>query len=220
MTVGVGPVAFGEGSAGITCFRDFHGSKAGEFSFGPIRAKHVRVVVHGGNQSKPGFDQLEIFGPRSPKRLAPTGKLRSVPAVSFPDGGWGIRGSMRKPVAVNRVVLSESRGGKRPQNRVPISFDSQVSMHGKDWAIVKKVRPTTNPSNARNGRHPHSVSLIRSGSVSSMWASGWLWKNDRWLRSSGALGKRPATGPPHPESLVTTTHRSAAGSRLRGVCLF
>jgi formylglycine-generating enzyme required for sulfatase activity len=166
LIVCLGSFSLGEESGGITCYRDVSPLKPCEFGFAPIRAKFVRIVMHSGDRANPCFDQLEIPGTRSPQQQQ--GKKRKkqelkrrpkkqeqkkkpgserLPSLAFEDGGWGVQKSLGNPVVINRVVLSGSRDGDL-RHRGPISFDIQVSMHGsaKEWATVKKVRPTTNPS--------------------------------------------------------------------------
>lgn len=155
----------GANSGNVTSFHDVQALKANTFKFNPIKTEFVRIKINASSLSQPCIDELEIFGLGSKKNLA----LASAGAVAkasssltghnihkiehLNDGqyknarswicgkntGW-CEVKMPKPAMINRVVLSRDRDGKL-QDRTPVSFDIQVSMNGKDWTTVKKVRP-------------------------------------------------------------------------------
>ncbi|MCF7848672.1 MAG: sulfatase-like hydrolase/transferase [Kiritimatiellales bacterium] len=170
-----------EGSDGITCHHDFLGLEANEFSFDPIVAKFVRIVIHDSIKSRPPcIDELEIFRPGATGNLA---MKYGLPSASSSLGGYekhriehlndGKYGNLHswicgektgwcqieltKKIKIDRVVLSRDRDG-RLEDRSPLSFDIQVSKDGKDWETVKKIRPA-NGTSAKNNRSMRSLHL-------------------------------------------------------------
>ncbi|MCF7849461.1 MAG: discoidin domain-containing protein [Kiritimatiellales bacterium] len=163
-----------EESDGITCYHDFQGLEANEFSFDPIVTKFVRIVIHDSIKSRPPcIDELEIF------KFGANGNLAvkyGLPSASSSLGGYekhriehlndGKYGNLHswicgektgwcqieltKRIKIDRVVLSRDRGG-RLEDRSPLSFDIQVSEDGKDWKTVKEIRPANNPSTEKVG---------------------------------------------------------------------
>jgi formylglycine-generating enzyme required for sulfatase activity len=174
-----GSFAFGQESGGITCYHDFQASKANVFTFPGTQSRYVRIVIHAGNNGTPCIDELEVFGPGSPRNLVQRGGLPSASSSlagnpkhrieHLNDGKYGnahswicgektgwVQIGLPKPTRINRVVLSRDRGGRR-RDRALVSFDIQMSMHGKDWATVKKVRPTLNPSSEYTTFNPAAL---------------------------------------------------------------
>ena len=60
--------------------------------------------------------------------------------------GWA-QIELPKAITIDRVVLSRDRGGNLTR-RVPVSFDILISVDGKKWKTVKKVRPLKAPAPA------------------------------------------------------------------------
>ncbi len=169
------PVA-GE-DAGVTVQLQVDALQPNTFRFAVARARHLRVqILASSSRGQPGIDEIEIFGPESDENLAlhttgakatassclpgydkhkiehlndgQYGNLRSW--ISGAKTGWA-QITLPEAVRINQIVLSRDRGG-RLRDRTPVSFDILVSMNGKEWETVKKVRPPK--VQARDRRRP------------------------------------------------------------------
>lgn len=146
--------------------RRIDGTQPSTFHLAPTEAKFVRVDVLKSSRGQPCIDELEIFSAGSPQNLAlqsggakatASSLLKGHPEkhrIEFlNDGRYGNTHSwipaqrtgwaqieLPEAVEINRVVLSRDRGGQIA-DRTPVSFDILVSMDGKKWQTVKKVRP-------------------------------------------------------------------------------
>jgi putative heme-binding domain-containing protein len=143
------------------------------FQFAPIEAKYVRVDVLKSSGGQPCIDELEVFSGSSPQNLALQSSGAKATASSLLKGyeekhqieflndgkygnghswipaqntGWA-QIELPKAITIDRVVLSRDRGGNLTR-RVPVSFDILISVDGKKWKTVKKVRPLKAPAPA------------------------------------------------------------------------
>ena len=138
------------------------------FLFPPTRAKFVRVDILESSQGQPCIDELEVYSTDSPNNLAANTAGAKASASSLLKGhpekhqveflndgkygndrswipatktGWA-QIELPEVTAIDSVILSRDRGGSLTR-RVPIAFDILVSVDGKQWKPVKKVRPRT-----------------------------------------------------------------------------
>ncbi|NOX53748.1 MAG: hypothetical protein GXP27_04800, partial [Planctomycetes bacterium] len=143
-----------------------HPAKPNVVAFEPVRAKLVRFVILGSSRGEPCVDELEIYGPDSDDNLALAKRGAKATASSclpgyaihriehLNDGRYGNRHSwiaaqksgwaqieLPEPATIDRVVFSRDREG-RYQDRVPVAFEVHVSLDGKDWQVVARVRNT------------------------------------------------------------------------------
>jgi len=152
----------------VTVKRTFDPLRANSFPFAPTKTKYVRVDVLKSSQGQPCIDELEVFSGVSTQNLALHSNGAKATASSLLKGyeekhqieflndgkfgnghswipaqstGWA-QIELPKLTTIDRVVLSRDRGGSLTR-RVPISFDVLLSIDGKDWKVVKKVRPIT-----------------------------------------------------------------------------
>ena len=132
-----------------------------EFNFPPEEARYVRLLIHSSSQGAPGIDELEIFGPGSKANLA----LVTAGAQAFAsscisgysihriahlnDGKYGNKYSwiaaqsenewaqikLARQTKVSRVVFSRDRYGSEG-DRVPVNFEIQLSVDGRNWRAV------------------------------------------------------------------------------------
>ncbi|HID24815.1 MAG TPA: hypothetical protein EYP14_20780, partial [Planctomycetaceae bacterium] len=141
-----------------------HPARPNVVAFEPVRAKFVRFVVLGSSRGEPCVDELEIYGPASDENLALAKRGAKATASSclpgyaihriehLNDGKYGNRHSwiaaqksgwaqieLPEPALVDRVVFSRDREG-RFQDRIPVAFEVHVSLDGKDWRAVARVR--------------------------------------------------------------------------------
>ena len=151
----------------LTVQRNIDPVRPNSFTFAPTEAKYVRVDVLKSSGGQPCIDELEVFSGDSPQNLALHSSGAKATASSLLKGyeekhqiehlndgkygndhswipakntGWA-QIELPEAMTIDRVVLSRDRGG-RLTRRVPVSFDILVSMDGKEWSTVKKVRPT------------------------------------------------------------------------------
>ena len=146
---------------------------ANPFEFTPTAARFVRVQIIDSNHGQPCIDELEVFGPDSPKNIALQSNGGKATASSLlkgydrhkvehlNDGKYGTAFSwisanatgwaqieLAKTTKIDRVVLSRDRIGTII-NRTPTAFDILISNDGKEWRTVKKVRPLAQNSAPR-----------------------------------------------------------------------
>ena len=133
-------------------------------SFQPCDARFVRFVIHSCSTSQPCIDELEIYGPDSNENLALAAKGAKASASSclpgyaihqihhLNDGRYGNRFSwiaasrthewaqieLPRTARIHRVVFSRDRDGKY-RDRVPTSFEIQISTDARQWRTVKKA---------------------------------------------------------------------------------
>ncbi len=129
-------------------------------------AKFVRFVIREA-AGAPCIDELEVYEPDSDKNLAlaengakasassclPGYAIHQIPHLN--DGRYGNSFSwiaasssnewaqieLPKPARIDRVVFSRDRKG-RYRDRLPTTFEVQISSDGRDWHTVKKVGKT------------------------------------------------------------------------------
>ncbi len=138
---------------------------ANPFGFAAVEARFVRVQIIETNLGQPCIDELEVYGPDSPRNLALQSNGGKATASSLLKGfdrhktehlndgkygnarswisakntGWA-QVELGKTSQIDRVVLSRDRAGKY-LDRTPTAFDVLISKDGKEWKTVKKVRP-------------------------------------------------------------------------------
>jgi len=163
-----------EDPAALTIQRTIDPVRPNSFPFAPTEVKYVRVDVLESSGGQPCIDELEIFSGDSTKNLALQSSGAKATASSLlrgfeekhqieflNDGKYGNGHSwipkentgwaqieLPKAATIDRVVLSRDRGGNLTR-RVPISFDILVSLDGKEWRPVKKVRPPAKKAASR-----------------------------------------------------------------------
>ena len=139
---------------------------ANTVSFAPVRAKLIRLVIHKSHRGQPCFDELEVYGPGNDNNLAAAKRGAKATASSclegyathrieyLNDGKYGNSNSwiaaapvgwaqieLPQAVLIDRVVFSRDRSG-RHVDRVPASFEVQVSLDGQAWQTVTRVAST------------------------------------------------------------------------------
>lgn len=138
---------------------------ANPFKFAATEARFVRVQIIDTNRGQPCIDELEVYGPDSPKNLALQSNGGKATASSLLPGydrhkieflndgkygndrswisanktGWA-QIELSETTKINRIVLSRDRGGKLIY-RTPNEFDILVSNDGEQWNTIKEVRP-------------------------------------------------------------------------------
>ena len=140
----------------------FRPGEPNEYHFDPIEAQFVRVELLGGSRVQPCIDEIEIFASGSTKNLALAGKAsassllpgfeRKHQIVFLNDGKYGNPRSwipatktgwaqieLAKSATIHRVVLSRDRE-KKLHDRSLVDFDIRVSVDGKTWKTVNRVR--------------------------------------------------------------------------------
>ena len=219
-TLSSSPLALEEQTGDPTALvvrRTINPVRPNSFSFAPINAKYVRVDVLTSSHGQPCIDELEIFSGKSPKNLALHSSGAKATASSLLKGyeekhqieflnddrygnahswipavntGWA-QIELPRAMAIDRVVLSRDRGGKLTR-RVPVSFDILVSMDGKEWKTVKKVRPTSakrdrpRKSAVQPGApEPHEAGFTSILDGKSL--NGWDHRNGAWKVVDGAI---------------------------------
>jgi len=139
----------------------FSPNRPNEYTFDPVSARFVRVVVWRTNQNAVCFDELEVFGPDLSDNLAVTARATASASSVLPnypqhqirhlnDGQYGnlhswvaAEGKRRpwaqidlgKSMTVNRVVFCRDRTGKYA-DRTATRFVIQTSNNGTDWQTV------------------------------------------------------------------------------------
>lgn len=130
-------------------------------------AKFVRFMIHASSSSQPCIDELEVYGADGKRNmaLASNGARVAVSsclagysihqAAHLNDGLYGNDHSwiaasaqdewaqveLPEPARVAKVIFSRDRNGKFT-DRVPIAFEIQLSMDGKEWKKVSEVKAT------------------------------------------------------------------------------
>jgi len=133
-------------------------------SFPAQPARFVRFVIHASSSGQACLDELEIFGPDGKRNLALAKDGAKATASSclpgyaihqvahLNDGLYGNDHSwiaasgaeawaqieLPQPAQVAKVVFSRDRTG-RLHDRVPVSFDVQLSLDGQEWRKVAGV---------------------------------------------------------------------------------
>jgi len=138
--------------------------------FDGVEAKFVRVVIHKSHSAQPCIDELEVYAPGSEIKQATNLALASAGAKATASGcldgyaahkiehlndgqygnarswiasgpsGWA-QIELAKAAVIDRIVLSRDRTGHY-KDRVPASFEVQVSSDGKTWTTVRRVQST------------------------------------------------------------------------------
>ncbi|MFT5525037.1 MAG: putative heme-binding domain-containing protein [Pirellulaceae bacterium] len=185
--------------------------RANSFSFAPTKAKYVRVNVLMSSAAQPCIDELEVFSGDSQKNLALHSNGAKAAASSLlkgfaakhqveflNDGKYGNEHSwipaespswaqieLPELLTIDRVVLSRDRGGNL-NRRVPIGFDILVSLDGKEWKTVKKVRPRV--ASDRRPRSPEKRNDTKQP------------KNTRQRKAAPQLKTTPSKAPATPRN--------------------
>ncbi len=127
--------------------------------FTPVRGRFIRFVVTRTNDdSEPGIDELEVYGPNSDANLALTGKAHASSVIrgfpihqiahlndgelgnqhswisSEPGGGWA-EIEFPEPVEMNRIVWARDRIGDCA-DRLAIGYRIEVSDDRQNWRTV------------------------------------------------------------------------------------
>jgi hypothetical protein len=139
-------------------------------AFPPTEARFVRFLIHASRQGQPCIDELEVYGPRGEANLALASAGAKASASSclpgyaihqvahLNDGLYGNDHSwiaagrtdewaqieLPRKARVARVVFSRDRRGQY-RDRVPETFEVQVSLDGSDWTTVARGGPPVPP---------------------------------------------------------------------------
>ena len=140
------------------------------------QARFVRFLIRKSSSGEPCIDEFEVYGPDGGRNLAlkSNGARAAVSsslagysihqAAHLNDGLYGndhswvaasandewIQIELPQPAAVTGIVFSRDRNGKYA-DRVPVGFEVQVSLDGKEWVKAAEVRaparvaPVTTP---------------------------------------------------------------------------
>ena len=153
-----------EGARSIEIIHRFDSGNPNVFRFVPIEAQFVRVNILPGLLVAPCIDEFEVFASGGKTNLAQAGKAAAsslLPGFAHKhqirflnDGVYGNKSSwipvdtaawaqieLVRPTKIDRVVLSRDREGVLA-DRTLVAFDILVSIDGKSWQTVKKVRPS------------------------------------------------------------------------------
>ena len=136
--------------------------------FPPQQAKFARFVIHASSDAQPCIDELEVCGADEKRNLALAKDGAKASASSclgahanyykiehLNDGLYGNSHSwiaatsgeewaqieLAQPAKVSKVVFSRDREGKY-RSRVPVEFEVRLSLDGKQWKTVSKVKTT------------------------------------------------------------------------------
>ncbi len=135
-------------------------------SFPAAETRYIRLLIHRSHASQPCLDELEIYGPASADNLALASGGAKASASSclpgFPihqiahlnDGQYGNDHSwiaaseegwaqieLAQVATVDRIVISRDRSGTHT-DRLPASFEIQVSLDGELWRSVLCIETT------------------------------------------------------------------------------
>ncbi|MDD4872477.1 MAG: discoidin domain-containing protein [Kiritimatiellae bacterium] len=134
-------------------------------SFKLQSAKYVRFLIHESSSGQPCIDELEVYGSDEKRNLAlkSNGARAAVSstlagysihqAAHLNDGLYGndhswiaasaqdewVQVEFPEPIQVGKIIFSRDRKG-RYADRVPIAFEIQLSMDGKEWKKVSEVK--------------------------------------------------------------------------------
>ncbi|MBI5396073.1 MAG: discoidin domain-containing protein [Verrucomicrobia bacterium] len=134
-------------------------------AFPPQRAKFVQFVVHASSAGQPCIDELEVFEPDGARNLALSKDGAKASASSclgghaihriehLNDGLYGNSHSwiaatggeewaqieLPRPAQVAKVVFSRDRDGQY-HDRVPVEFEVRLSLDGRRWQTVRRVK--------------------------------------------------------------------------------
>ena len=163
----VGLLAMAVLAAGFTAAPD----KPNVVAFEPVEARFVRFVIHESAGGEPCLDELEVYGPGGGANLALASAGAKATASSclagyaihqvahLNDGLYGNSHSwiaagtgeawaqieLPKPAAVAKVVFSRDREG-RFGDRMPATFEVQVSLDAAQWKTVARAGPPGLPA--------------------------------------------------------------------------
>ena len=139
-------------------------------TFPPRQAKFVRFLIHATSAGQPCIDELEVYGPDSLTNLALAahGAKAAVSsslagysihqAAQLNDGLYGndhswvaasssdewVQIELTEAAKVSKVVFSRDRTG-RFKDRIPVAYEVQLSVDGKEWAKVTEVKTLAKP---------------------------------------------------------------------------
>jgi len=140
-------------------------AKPNAVEFSPQPAKSVRFVIHASAAGQPCVDELEIYGPDSPRNLAlasggavatASSCLRGYSIHQVKHLNDGLYGNAHSWIAasdanewaqvelprveqVSRVVFSRDREGGLA-DRVPVTYEVRLSLDGVQWRTVADVK--------------------------------------------------------------------------------
>ncbi len=144
-----------------------HADRPYVVDFAPRQAKFARILIQRSSNGQPCIDEFEVFGHDEKLNLGlASGGAKATASSCLPghaihqiahlnDGKYGNSQSwisagttdewaqIELPAAteVARVVISRDRQGKY-HDRVPVAFEIQLSIDGRDWQTVCKVKAT------------------------------------------------------------------------------
>ncbi len=163
------PCAFGLSQVGL-----ISADKPNVFSFAPVEAKFVRLMIYSSTDGAPCIDELEVYDAdgKSDLALASAGGKASASSCiagydihqvsHLNDGQYGNSHSwiaatdtdewaqieLPRPAKVAKVVFSRDREGKY-KDRLPAEFEILLSMDGKAWRpVYARSRPGMPPRSA------------------------------------------------------------------------
>ena len=168
LIIGLMAACIGVASAGAPAEVVLRADQPNAIIFPAQQAKFVRFVIHASSGGQPCIDELEIFGPDGARNLALAKDGAKTTASSclsghaihqiahLNDGLYGNAHSwiaancneewaqieLPQPVRVSKVVFSRDREG-RYRDRVPVAFEVQISLDGRQWRTVKAVKTAT-----------------------------------------------------------------------------
>jgi hypothetical protein len=163
MAAGIGTAAFAAAPANVVVRAD----QPNVITFPGQEAKFVRFVIQASSGGQPCVDELEVFGADGKRNLALAKDGAKASASSclsghaihkiehLNDGHYGNSHSwiaattgeewaqIELPAAaqVFRVVFSRDREGHY-RDRVPLAFEVRLSLDGKQWKTVSKMKAT------------------------------------------------------------------------------
>lgn len=139
--------------------------QANAVEFAPRDARFIRFVISASSRGEPCLDELEVFGPDSPRNLARSHGGAKAAASSclgghaihqiahLNDGLYGnghswiaasasgewVQIELPKVERVDRVLFSRDREG-RYADRVPVAYEVRLSLDGTRWQTVAQVK--------------------------------------------------------------------------------
>ena len=144
-------------------------------TFPPQPAKFVRFLIHATSSGQPCIDELEIYGPDNTTNLALSARGAKAAvssslagysihqAAHLNDGLYGndhswvaasaqdewVQIELPEAATVSKVVFSRDRTGKY-HDRMPVAFEVQLSVDGKDWKKVFEVEAPAGVARAKS----------------------------------------------------------------------
>ena len=162
------------GTAASAAQPTIHPDKPNAVTFPAREARFVRFLIRASSSSQPCIDELEVYGPDGKRNLA-LAKDGAKPTASsclpgyaihkiahLNDGLYGNSHSwisattktewaqieLPRAAKVAKVVFSRDRKG-RYRDRVPIHFEIQLSLDGRQFKTVREVKAAPPPAPPR-----------------------------------------------------------------------